>query len=121
MDSNRHGWRAIIYQSIREFESSNETSAAKTCYQKVMYVYLNNLIHSKEYITCEPCGRIYLSKAGLMIHLRRHVDPIPDAPNTHLCVFCSRVVIKTCPDSRTTFERPNSQVYIVDFCSNRWS
>ena len=40
--------------------------------------------------TCSLFGRLSLFRAGLVSHLRKHKDTVPNATSTHVCLQCGR-------------------------------
>ena len=75
---NRPGWRATIYLSVEEFESNRiKHQKLKRAIRKGNFQPSN--IQSGEVPTCSLCGRVCLSRAGLVSHLRKHKDRV--SPN----------------------------------------
>ena len=72
---NRSGWRQLIHQSVKKFESSRiETLTQKREIRKSRAVSSasNSAANSTNSSVCTVCGRICLSRIGLFAHMKVH-------------------------------------------------
>ena len=93
--SDRPDSRATIHRPVEEFESNwIKHQQLKLVIRKDGFKYTN--IQSGEVRTCSVWGRLCLSMADLVRHLRKLKDTVPSATRTCVCLRCGRFFRSLC-------------------------